>query len=397
MSLSKRANSIISSPTLAITAKAKAMRAQGIDIIGFGAGEPDYDTPEHIKEEARKALKEGFTKYTPAAGIESLKKAICKKFEEDNGLNYDPGQVIVSCGAKHSLYNAIQVICEEGDEVVLPSPYWVSYPEQIKLSGARPVMVETGEADGFKLSPEKFLGSITPRTKLLILNSPNNPTGAVYSREELSALAGIAVDKEIFVISDEIYEKMVYDGVKHVSIASLNPRIKDLTVVINGVSKAYAMTGWRIGYAAAGNKEIIAAMSRLQSHSTSNPDSIAQRAAVEAISGSQEPLKKMLAEFKKRREYLVGKLNELKGFSCRKPQGAFYAFPCISGVLGKDFQGREIKGSSSLTELFLNEARVAVVPGAAFGQDDYLRFSYATSLENIVEGLSRIEDVLNSI
>ncbi|NOX97634.1 MAG: pyridoxal phosphate-dependent aminotransferase [Nitrospirae bacterium] len=396
MSLSGRASLISPSPTLAITAKAKAMKAQGIDIIGFGAGEPDFDTPEHIKEEARKALQEGFTKYTPVSGIEPLKKAICKKLKKDNGLNYDPAQIIVSCGAKHSLYNAIQIICEEGDEVILPSPYWVSYPEQIKLSGARPVIVETREAEGFKLGPEKFLKEITSQTKLLILNSPNNPTGAVYSRDELLALAEIAMEKKIYVISDEIYEKITYDKVKHISIASLSPRMQDLTVVVNGVSKAYSMTGWRIGYAA-GNKEIIAAMSRLQSHSTSNPDSIAQRAAGEAIEGTQEPLKEMVAEFEKRRDYLGERLNNLKGFSCQQPQGAFYAFPNISGVLGKFFRGRKIEDSSSLTGLLLDEARVAVIPGSAFGQDNYLRFSYATSMENISKGLDRIEDVVNKI
>ncbi len=396
MSLSRRADLIAPSPTLAITAKAKLMKSQGINVIGLGAGEPDFDTPEHIKEEARRAIEEGFTKYTPAAGIELLKKAVCKKLKEDNGLNYEPGQIIISCGAKHSLYNTIQIICEEGDEVILPAPYWVSYPEQIKLSGAQVVLVETIEEEGFKLSPEKLLQNITSRTQLLILNSPNNPTGAVYSREELLALAEIVREKNIYVISDEIYEKMAYEGVKHTSIASLDSRLKDLTVVINGVSKAYSMTGWRIGYAA-GDKEIIAAMSRLQSHSTSNPDSIAQRAAVAAISGTQEPLKKMLMEFKKRRDYLVERLNSLKGFSCRKPQGAFYAFPNISGVLGKDFRGRKLEDSSSLAALLLSEARVAVVPGSAFGEDNYLRFSYATSRENLTQGLDRIEELMNKI
>ncbi|MCD5397865.1 pyridoxal phosphate-dependent aminotransferase [candidate division NPL-UPA2 bacterium] len=396
MSLSKRAALTGLSPTLAITAKAKEMKSQGIDVVEFGAGEPDFDTPEHIKEEAGKALQEGFTKYTSASGIEPLKEAICNKLKEDNELNYEPAQIIVSCGAKHSLYNAIQIICEEEDEVILPSPYWVSYPEQIKLSGARAVYVETGAEDDFKISSEKFLKKITSRTKLLVLNSPHNPTGAVYDREELMALAEIAVEENIYVISDEIYEKIIYDEAKHVSIASLNPRIKDLTVVINGVSKSYSMTGWRIGYAA-GSKEIIAAMSRLQSHSTSNPNSIAQRAAVKAISGTQEPLKKMLLEFKGRRDYLVERLNNLKGFSCRKPQGAFYVFLNISEVLGKDFQGRKVVDSSSLTELLLDEARVAVVPGSAFGQDNYLRFSYATSMENIAKGLDRIEEVVDKI
>ncbi len=396
MHLSRRAGLISPSPTLAITAKAKALRAEGLDIIGFGAGEPDFDTPEHIKEEAKRAMDEGFTKYTPASGIEPLKKAVCKKLREDNGLDYEPAQIIISCGAKHCLYNAIQVICEEGDEVLLPSPYWVSYPEQIKLSGARPVIVKTGEAEGFKISPEMFRNKITSRTKLLILNSPNNPTGAVYSREELQALADIAVEKNVYVISDEIYEKIIYPGTRHISIASLNPRIKGLTLVINGVSKAYSMTGWRIGYAA-GDKEIIGAMSRLQSHSTSNPDSIAQRAAVAAILGTQEPLREMVGEFERRRDYLVERVNKIKGFSCRNPQGAFYIFPGISGLLGKNFQGRRIESSLSLTELFLDKAKVAVVPGSAFGWDNHLRLSYATSMENIVKGIDRIENLVNKI
>ncbi|MCK4436357.1 pyridoxal phosphate-dependent aminotransferase, partial [bacterium] len=386
MSLSKRASLISPSATLAITAKAKAMKAEGIDVLGFAAGEPDFDTPEHIKEEAKRAMDEGFTKYTPASGIQPLKEAICKKFKDDNGLDYKPSRIIVSCGAKHSLYNAIQVICEEGNEVILPSPYWVSYPEQIKLSGASPVIVETEEENGFKLTAELFSKSITKRTKLLILNSPGNPTGAVYSREELEATARVAVEKGVYVISDEIYEKIIYDGAKHWSIAGLNPEIKELTIVINGVSKSYSMTGWRIGYAAA-RKEIIEAMSRLQSHSTSNPDSIAQRAALRAISAGQEAVKEMVAEFKKRRDYMVERLNSIKGFSCLKPQGAFYVFPNVSAVLGKSFNGHRISDSSSLTELLLTKAKVAVVPGSAFGRDGYLRLSYATSMENIIKGL----------
>ncbi len=396
MSLSKRASLISPSATLAITAKAKAMKAEGIDVLGFAAGEPDFDTPEHIKEEAKRAMDEGFTKYTPASGIQPLKEAICKKFKDDNGLDYKPSRIIVSCGAKHSLYNAIQVICEEGNEVILPSPYWVSYPEQIKLSGASPVIVETEEENGFKLTAELFSKSITKRTKLLILNSPGNPTGAVYSREELEATARVAVEKGVYVISDEIYEKIIYDGAKHWSIAGLNPEIKELTIVINGVSKSYSMTGWRIGYAAA-RKEIIEAMSRLQSHSTSNPDSIAQRAALRAISAGQEAVKEMVAEFKKRRDYMVERLNSIKGFSCLKPQGAFYVFPNVSAVLGKSFNGHRISDSSSLTELLLTKAKVAVVPGSAFGRDGYLRLSYATSMENIIKGLDNIERLMNKI
>ncbi|MCD5390466.1 pyridoxal phosphate-dependent aminotransferase [candidate division NPL-UPA2 bacterium] len=396
MSLSKRVTLISPSATLAITAKAKAMKAEGVDVIGFAAGEPDFDTPEHIKEEAKRAMDKGFTKYTPASGIQQLKEAICKKFNEDNGLDYAPSQIIVSCGAKHSLYNAIQVICEEGDGVILPSPYWVSYPEQIKLSGASPVIVKTEEENGFKLTAELLSKSITKRTKLLILNSPSNPTGAVYPREELEAIAEVAVEKKIYVISDEIYEKIIYDEARHTSIASLNLRIKELTIVVNGVSKAYSMTGWRIGYAAAPD-DIIEAMSRLQSHSTSNPDSIAQRAALRAISAGQEPVKEMVTEFRKRRDYMVERLNSIRGFSCLKPQGAFYVFPNVSAVLGKSFNGHRISDSSSLAELLLTEAKVAVVPGSAFGRDGYLRLSYATSLENIIKGLDNIEKVMNRI
>jgi len=289
MSLAKKITSIKPSPTLAITAKAKAMRDKNIDVIGFGAGEPDFDTPVFIKEAAKKAMDAGFTKYTPTSGILELKKAIIDKLVRDNGLNYELGEIIVSCGAKHSLYNVIQTICEEGDEVILPAPYWVSYPEQIKLAGATPIIVKTSEKNGFKLKAGAFSESITRKTKALILNSPNNPTGAVYSREELSSIAAIAVEKGIYIISDEIYEKIVYDA-EHISIATLSPKVKNLTILINGVSKSYSMTGWRIGYAAA-SKEIVAAMSSLQDHSTSNPSSIAQWAAVAAISGDQSYLR----------------------------------------------------------------------------------------------------------
>lgn len=350
MTLAKRIRAIGPSPTLAITAKAKEMKAKGIDVIGFGAGEPDFDTPEHIKEEAKKALDEGFTKYTPASGIPELKVAICQKLKRDNGLDYEPGQIIISCGAKHSLYNAMQVLCESGDEVLLPSPYWVSYPEQIRLSGAEPVIIETGEEEGFKIKIERLRKKITSRTKLLILNSPSNPTGAVYHREELEAIAEVAVEKNIYVISDEIYEKIIYDDLKHISIASLNSEIKRLTMVINGVSKSYSMTGWRIGYAA-GPKEIIQAMSNLQSHSTSNPTSFCQKASIAALEGSQEPLRRMVSEFARRREYIVERLNSIAGVSCLKPEGAFYVFPNISKLLGKSYKSQVIKDSISLAQI----------------------------------------------
>ncbi|MBT9137713.1 MAG: Aspartate aminotransferase [Syntrophomonadaceae bacterium] len=395
MSLAKKITSIKPSLTLAITAKAKAMKDKNVDVIGFGAGEPDFDTPVFIKQAAKKAMDAGFTKYTPTSGILELKKAICDKFVRDNDLNYELGEIIISCGAKHSLYNAIQTICEEGDEVILPAPYWVSYPEQIKLAGATPIIVQTSEENGFKLKGRAFSESITRKTKALILNSPNNPTGAVYSKEELSSIAAIAMEKGIYIISDEIYEKIIYDA-EHVSIAALSPQIKNLTILINGVSKSYSMTGWRIGYAAA-NKEIVAAMSGLQDHSTSNPSSIAQWAAVAAISGDQSILKEMVVEFRKRRDYIVQRLSEIDGVSCLQPDGAFYFFLNVSGLFGKTFNGQMIMDSILLTELLLTEAKVAVVPGSAFGSPGHIRLSFATSMSNITSGLNRIEMMLKQL
>lgn len=396
MALAKRISAISPSLTLAITAKAKEMKAKGIDVIGFGAGEPDFDTPEHIKEEAKRALDEGFTKYTPDSGIPELKDAICKKLKKDNDLDYEPGQIIVSCGAKHSLYNTMQVLCELGDEVLLPSPYWVSYPEQIRLSGAEPVIIETGEEEGFKLKIERLREKITPKTKLLILNSPSNPTGAVYHREELEAIAEIAIEKNIYVISDEIYEKIIYDNLKHISVASLNPEIKRLTLVINGLSKSYSMTGWRIGYAA-GPKEIIQAMSNLQSHSTSHPTSFCQKASIVALEGNQEPLRRMVSEFAQRREYIVERLNSITGISCLKPEGAFYVFPNISKLLGKSYKNQIIRDSINLSRILLEEVKIAVVPGSAFGKDNYLRLSYATSMENITKGMDRLKEFVKKL
>jgi len=392
MKLARRTALISPSPTLAITARARQMRAQGIEVIGFGAGEPDFDTPSYIKEAAKKSIDEGFTKYTATSGIEELKKAICQKFKNENGLDYTTAQIIVSCGAKHALFNAIMCLCEKGDEVILPSPYWVTYLEQIKLSQAKPVLIETTERDNFKLLKKALKKAITPETKCLILNSPSNPTGMVYTEDELKAIAELAVKNGFYIISDEVYEKLIYEG-KHISIASLGREIKDLTVVINGVSKAYSMTGWRIGYAA-GPPDLIAAMSNLQDHSTSNPTSIAQKAALKAISEQGPELAEMIREFRNRRDYMVEKLNAIPGISCLKPQGAFYAFANISKLIGRTIRGKKITGSLSFTELLLNEARVAVVPGIAFGADKYIRLSYATSMENIREGLERIENLL---
>ncbi len=396
MSISKKASLITPSLTLAITAKAKQMKQEGIDVIGFGAGEPDFDTPPHIKEAAKKAIDEGFTKYTPASGIKELKEAICKKFKNDNNLDYSPEEVLVSCGAKHSIFNAILALCNEGDEAILPSPYWVSYPEMIKVGGAKPIILKTTQENNFKITIHQLKEVITPKTKLLILNSPSNPTGMVYRKDELVAISEVLVEKGIFCISDEVYEKIIYDGEEHISIASLGPQIKRLTIVINGVSKTYSMTGWRIGYAAA-SKEIIKAMSNLQSHSTSNPASISQKAALAALQGPQEPLYKMVTEFARRRDYIVERLNSIKGISCLKPQGAFYVFPDISQIIGRVFKEQTIKDSSSLARILLDGANVAVVPGSAFGQDTNLRLSYATSMENITGGLNRIEELANKI
>lgn len=395
MSLSKRAGLISPSITLAITAKAKKMKQEGIDVIGFGAGEPDFDTPDYIKEAAKNSIDSGFTKYTPASGIPELKEAVCNKLKKDNGLDYEVPEIIISCGAKHALYNAMQVICDEGDEVVLPVPYWVSYSEQIKVAGAKPVFVETREGDGFKITPEQLRKAITPKTKIFIINSPNNPTGSVYSKEELQLISNILVETGIYCISDEIYENIIYDGIEHISIASLGQEIKKLTLTVNGLSKAYSMTGWRIGYAA-GPREIIKAMSNLQSHSTSNPTSFCQKASITALEGPKETQKTMVGEFIKRRNYIVERLNSIEGISCRKPEGAFYVFPNISKLLGKSYEGKEIKDSVSLSQILLDNAKIAVVPGAAFGADSYLRFSYAVSMGNITKGINRLEEFVKT-
>jgi len=394
--LSKRVSLISPSPTLAITAMAKRMKAEGIDVIGFGAGEPNFGTPVHIKNAAKKALDEGFTKYTPASGMLELKEAICRKLEDDNGLYYEPDEILVSCGAKHSIFNAVLALCDEGDEVILPSPYWVSYPEMIKVAGAKSVMIKTTQENNFKITPRQMREAVSSNTKLFILNSPSNPTGMVYTKDELKAISEILVEAGIYCISDEIYEKIIYDGQEHISIRSLSPEMKELTIVVNGVSKTYSMTGWRIGYAA-GPRKLIQAMSNLQSHSTSNPTSISQMAAISALQGPQDEVGKMVSEFKKRRDYIVERLDRISGISYLKPQGAFYVFPDISRIIGKSFNGQVIKNSVSLAQLLLSEARVAVVPGAAFGADEYLRLSYATSKENIREGLDRIEEFVGKV
>ncbi|RKD27187.1 aspartate aminotransferase [Caminicella sporogenes DSM 14501] len=390
--LSVKNKSISPSVTLAITAKAKKMKADGIDIISFGAGEPDFNTPAHIRKAAIDAIEKGLTGYTASAGLPNLKQAICEKLKNDNNLDYTPENIVVSNGAKHSLFNTLQVICNPGDEVIIPIPYWVSYPEMVKMADAKPVFVKTSEENGFKLKKESLLNAINNKTKAIILNSPNNPTGTVYTKEELKEIAEIAVKHNIFVISDEIYEKLIYEG-NHISIASLGNEIKKLTIVINGMSKAYAMTGWRIGYLAA-DSEIAKIVTNIQSHATSNPNTIAQYASIEALKGDQSPIKEMTNAFNERRKYMVDKINSIDKLSCRMPEGAFYVMVNISKIIGTTINGFEINSSMDFAEYLLDTAKVAVIPGAGFGLDNYIRLSYATSLDNIKEGLNRIEKAI---
>jgi aspartate aminotransferase len=394
--LSNRAKSLKPSPTLAINAKAKSMQAQGIHVISFGAGEPDFDTPQNIKQAAKKAIDDGFTKYTPVGGTDDLKDAIIKKFQRDSGLSYKRSEIIVSCGGKHSFYNLAQAIFDQGEEVIIPAPYWVSYPPMVALANAAPVIVETTEKNEFKITPEELKKAITPKTKALIINSPSNPTGSAYTKKELEKIAEIAISKNFFVISDEIYEKIAYDGFEFISIASLSEEMKKKTIIVHGVAKTYAMTGWRIGYTA-GSEEIISAMNNIQSQSTSNPTSIAQKASVEALIGPQNEVEKMVSAFAQRRNYIVDRLNKIPGVSCYKPVGAFYVFPNFSSYYGKSFQGKKIENSTHLADFFLDVAKVAVVPGVEFGADPFERLSYATSMEDIKEGLNRIEEALKKL
>lgn len=391
--LSKKGLGIAPSVTLEITAKAKSMKDAGIDIISFGAGEPDFNTPENIQNEGIRAIKEGLTRYTPASGIVELKKAICGKLKKDNGLEYKPSNIIVSSGAKHSIHNALMAILNPGDEVIFSVPYWVSYPELVTLADGVPVHVETKEENEFKFNVEDLNKVLTDKTKAIILNSPSNPTGAIYTKDELKSIADWAVKNNIFVISDEIYEKLVYDGEEHVCISSFNDDIKNLTILINGMSKAYAMTGWRIGYAAA-HEDIIKVMSNIQSHATSNPCSISQYASVEGILGDQSSVEEMKKHFVERRDYMADTINSIKGLSCKKPKGAFYIMINFTELLGKTIKGRKINSSLDFASLLLEEGNVAVIPGIAFGDDKYIRLSYATSLDNIKNGLERIKTIV---
>jgi aspartate aminotransferase len=379
--ISTRASSLSPSLTLAIDAKAKQMKAEGQDVVGFGAGEPDFDTPQHIKDAAARALAAGFTKYTPSSGIPELRQAIVDKFKRDSGLEYKPSQVIVSCGGKHSCYNVILATCQEGDEVIIPAPYWLSYPEMVKLASAKPVIVETTDQTEFKMTPAQLRAAITPRTRLLVLNSPSNPTGSVYTPDEVKAIGDICIEKGVLIMSDEIYEHLLYDGAVHKSVASFSKAHQDHTIVVHGLAKAWSMTGWRLGFLAA-PEPIAKAIDAIQSHSTSNPTSFAQKGGVAALTGPQDHLKGWLAEFNKRRTYAWQKLNSIRGISCVNAKGAFYLFPNISqlGLKSTDFCAK-----------LLEAEKVAAVPGIAFGADDYIRLSYATSLANIEKGLDRIE------
>jgi aspartate aminotransferase len=398
MKIADRVNKIQPSPTLSIDAKAKALKAQGIDIVGFGAGEPDFDTPDNIKAAGKKALDAGFTKYMPVGGADDLKDAIIAKMKRDNGLEYTRDEISVACGAKHTLYNISQALIQEGDEVIIPGPYWVSYPDQVVLAGGTPVFIMADETTGFKITPKQLDQAITPRTKYLILNSPCNPTGSTYLKDELIALGQVLLKHpHVMVVADDIYEKLIYDGLTFYNIAQVVPELKPRTIVVNGVSKAYSMTGWRIGWAC-GPKEIMAAMTKMQSQSTSNATSISQKASVEALNGPQDALPPMVAEFEKRRTYIVDRLNAIPGVSCFRSNGAFYAFPNFSGIYGRTApNGRKIENSSDFAAYLLEDAKVALVPGVAFGDERYARLSYATSLETIKKGIDRIEEAIRNL
>lgn len=393
MILSRKALAIEPSVTLEISAKAKALKDSGIDVISFSIGEPDFNTPENIRQEAIRAIEEGHTKYTPVSGIPQLRKAVCQRLKIDNNLDYSPENILVSSGGKHSIYNAIMAILNPGDEVIIGVPYWVSYPEIVRLADGVPVFIETKEENDFKFGVNDLERVKTARTKALIINTPSNPNGSIYTENELREIAEWAVKNNIFVISDELYEKLIYDNYKHVSIASFNDQIKDLTILINGMSKAYAMTGWRIGFTAA-HKDIIKLMNNIQGQTTSNPSSIAQFASVVGLNDDQSSLDEMKKEFDKRRIYMYETINTIKGLSCRRPKGAFYIMVNISKLKGRTIKGMNLDSSLDIANLLLEKANVAVVPGIGFGDDNYIRLSYATSMDNIEEGLKRIRQVI---
>ena len=384
--------------TLAIDAKAKEMKANGEDVIGFGAGEPDFNTPERIKQAGIRAIENNETRYTPVGGSDALKNAIISKLQRDNGLTYEKNHILASCGAKHSFYNLAQVLWQADDEVIIPSPYWVSFPEIVTLAGARPVIIHAGAEQNFKIIPEQIDNAVTPNTKAIMINSPSNPTGSAYDKYELEKLAECALRHNLLIISDEIYEQIVFDDFRHTSIASISKEVQKQCVVINGVSKSYAMTGWRIGYIAAGDPEIVKQIGKLQGQSTSNPCSVAQAASIEALTGPLDEVHEMVREFEKRRNIIVERLTQIPGVSCNKPTGSFYSFPDFSGVYGKkDMNGKVLKGSLDFTDYLLSTEKVAIVPGIAFGADAHARLSFATSLEKIEAGVQRIKEAVNKL
>ncbi len=395
--LSGYIQSVAPSPTMAITAKAAALRREGVDVIALSAGEPDFDTPEHIKDAAKQALDEGFTKYTsPPSGIPDLKQAVARKFVRDNGLEYVSEEIIVNNGAKHSLALAVAAVLNPGDEMIIPTPYWVTFTEQPRLVGAASVIVETTAETGLKLTPEALQEAITPRTRMVLINSPSNPSGAVYTRQELAALGEVVLQHDLYVLGDEIYEKLIYDGAEHVSMAQISPDLKARTIIVNGVSKTYAMTGWRIGYAA-GPRDVIALMDKAQSQTISHPSSISQKGAVAALNGPQDMVERMRLEYDKRRRFMVERLNTLAGVHCDLPLGAFYVYPDVSSYFGRTGAGRPLAGSSDICDYLLDEARVACVPGVAFGTSSHIRMSYATSMENLVQAMDRIARALDKV
>ena len=398
MKFSERILNISPSMTLAIDAKAREMKARGEDVIGFGAGEPDFNTPERIKQAGISAIENNETRYTPVGGTDLLKEAIIAKLKRDSGLVYEKNQILASCGAKHSFYNLAQVLWQAGDEVIIPAPYWVSFPEIVTLSGARPLIIHTGAEQDFKITAEQIENAVTPNTRALVINSPSNPTGSAYNNDELEKLAECALRQGLLIISDEIYEQIVFDGFHHTSIASISKEVQKQCVVINGVSKSYAMTGWRIGYMASGDPEIVKQVSKLQGQSTSNPCAISQAASIEALTGPLDEIHAMVREFEKRRDIIVERLTQIPGVSCRKPTGSFYSFPDFSGVYGKkDMSGKVLKGSLDFSDYLLSAEKVAIVPGIAFGADAHARLAFAMSLEKIEEGTHRIKEAVSKL
>ncbi len=394
--LSKKALGIRPSPTMAIDSKAKELKSQGIDVIGFGAGEPDFDTPLHIREAAIKAIKEGHTRYTPAAGTPELREAICDKLRVENGLEYNPSQIIVSNGAKHALSNAFTALLNPGDEVMIPVPYWVSYPEMVRLNDGLPIPVETSEDNNFKITPANLEKACNSKCKILVLNSPSNPTGQICSEEDLAKIADFCFKRDIYIISDEIYEKLIYGSCSHTSVAAISERAKELTVVVNGVSKSYAMTGWRIGYTAS-SPEIAGVMANIQSHTTSNPNSIAQKAALAALQGSQDCVEEMRIAFDERRKYMYDQIEKIPVLGTLEPQGTFYLFVSIANIVGRSYNGQNIGGSDDFARLLLESQKVALVPGSGFGAPNHVRLSFATSMDNIIEGLNRIKAFIGDL